>query len=170
MYIYCRYSGSPGYCITLYCRQAAVLVLVHVQVLVNSTLFIICIQSSCQKSVAGLPTLATLLSPTPCKPLVLRDMGLRNLGYQARLQMYIQVHCTFNVFFVQCFDSVFYSLYSSAIYANRLYLSLMSETQPELLARQQASDEGPCIIGDVRIHPTAHVDPSATVSGCVREF
>ncbi|XP_064388695.1 mannose-1-phosphate guanyltransferase alpha-like [Halichondria panicea] len=51
----------------------------------------------------------------------------------------------------------------SAIYANRLYLSLMSENHPELLARQQSSDEGPCIIGDVRIHPTANVDRSATL-------
>ncbi len=43
----------------------------------------------------------------------------------------------------------------------------MSESHPELLAKQQSSDDGPCIIGDVRIHPTANVDRSATVSVCV---
>ncbi|XP_072031264.1 mannose-1-phosphate guanylyltransferase regulatory subunit alpha-A-like isoform X2 [Amphiura filiformis] len=49
----------------------------------------------------------------------------------------------------------------SAIYANRLYLSLYHETHPDRLA--QNSSNGPQIIGDVYIHPTAHVDPTATL-------
>ena len=57
-------------------------------------------------------------------------------------------------------------LCSSAIYANRLYLSLLNERQPGLLAARQSDESvtGPSIIGDVRVHPTAHVDPTATVS------
>ena len=50
-------------------------------------------------------------------------------------------------------------LQSSAIYANRLYLSLFNETHKERLA------SGPNVTGLVRIHPTAHVDASAKVSG-----
>ena len=53
-------------------------------------------------------------------------------------------------------------MYRSAIYANRLYLALLSERHPELLA-SNGSPEQPHIIGHVRIHPTAHVDPTATV-------
>ena len=51
---------------------------------------------------------------------------------------------------------------SNAIYANRLYLSLFRQTHPQLLATGR--EDGPTIIGDVRIHPTASVDPSAVVS------
>ncbi|XP_071823028.1 mannose-1-phosphate guanylyltransferase regulatory subunit alpha-A-like isoform X1 [Apostichopus japonicus] len=49
----------------------------------------------------------------------------------------------------------------SAIYANRLYLSLYNSTHPERLAHN--NDNGPKIIGDVFIHPSARVDPSATL-------
>lgn len=49
----------------------------------------------------------------------------------------------------------------SAIYANRLYLSLYHTTHPERLAT--ANDNGPTIIGDVFIHPSARVDPTATL-------
>jgi mannose-1-phosphate guanylyltransferase len=49
----------------------------------------------------------------------------------------------------------------SAIYANRLYLSLFRRNCPERLA---TNTEGqPTIIGDVRIHPTAEVNPTATL-------
>ena len=53
-------------------------------------------------------------------------------------------------------------LLSNAIYANRLYLSLFRRTHPQLLAA--SSEDGPVIIGDVRIHPTATVDRTAVVS------
>lgn len=50
----------------------------------------------------------------------------------------------------------------SAIYANRHYLSLYKQNSPERLAKNV---EGCCtIIGDVYIHPTATVNPSAVVS------
>lgn len=49
----------------------------------------------------------------------------------------------------------------SAIYANRLYLSLYNSTHPERLASN--NDNGPKIIGDVFIHPSARVDASATL-------
>ena len=54
----------------------------------------------------------------------------------------------------------------SAIYANRLYLSLIYKSNPSLLATN-GDPTNPHIIGHVRIHPTAQVDPSATVSVCV---
>lgn len=50
----------------------------------------------------------------------------------------------------------------SALYANRNYLTLYRKQHPELLASEQV--DGPKIIGDVYIHPTATVDPTATVS------
>ena len=50
----------------------------------------------------------------------------------------------------------------SAIYANRNYLTLYRKLQPDLLAISKP--EGPKIIGDVYIHPSAHIDPTATVS------
>lgn len=50
----------------------------------------------------------------------------------------------------------------SAIYANRHYLALYRQNAPERLARNV---KGRCtIIGDVFIHPTAVIDPSAVVS------
>lgn len=49
----------------------------------------------------------------------------------------------------------------NAIYANRLYLSLYRETAPECLASN--GDDLPCIIGDVRIHPTAVISPTAVL-------
>ena len=52
----------------------------------------------------------------------------------------------------------------AAIYANRLYLSLIHERQPELLATNGGDSESPHIIGHVRIHPTANIDPTCTVS------
>ncbi|KAK6617875.1 hypothetical protein RUM43_014104 [Polyplax serrata] len=49
----------------------------------------------------------------------------------------------------------------SAIYANRHYLSLYKQNSPERLAKNL---EGCCtIIGDVYIHPTATVNPSAVL-------
>ena len=50
----------------------------------------------------------------------------------------------------------------SAIYANRLYLYSFHKDHPERLAT--GGPDLPNIIGHVRIHPTAMVDPSATVS------
>ena len=70
----------------------------------------------------------------------------------------------------------------NAIYANRLYLRLFKKTHPEYLAGpggENGNGNGdvtmdgpvngsvplaPIIFGDVRIHPTATVDPSAVVS------
>lgn len=53
----------------------------------------------------------------------------------------------------------------SAIYANRHYLELFRKTRPEMLADNTNNNyiTGPTIIGDVYIHPSASVDPSATV-------
>ncbi|XP_071495680.1 mannose-1-phosphate guanylyltransferase regulatory subunit alpha-A-like [Diadema antillarum] len=50
----------------------------------------------------------------------------------------------------------------SAIYANRLYLSLYHETHADRLAKNDL-ETGPEIRGDVYIHPTASVDPSSTL-------
>ncbi|MEE6488941.1 hypothetical protein FKM82_015441 [Ascaphus truei] len=50
----------------------------------------------------------------------------------------------------------------SAIYASRLYLSQYHTTHPERLAG--TTEGGPTILGNVYIHPTAKVDPSAVVS------
>ncbi len=50
----------------------------------------------------------------------------------------------------------------SAIHANRNYLKLYRKTNPELLSNNNSM--GPTIIGDVFIHPSASVDPSAIVS------
>ncbi|RWS23129.1 mannose-1-phosphate guanyltransferase alpha-A-like protein [Leptotrombidium deliense] len=50
---------------------------------------------------------------------------------------------------------------ASAIYANRHYLALFRETRPTMLAAN--SPNGPKIIGDVHIHSSAMVDPTATV-------
>lgn len=54
---------------------------------------------------------------------------------------------------------------SSAIYANRNYLALYRTRSPQLLAGNSESgkSKGPKIIGDVFIHPTAVIDPTATV-------
>lgn len=49
----------------------------------------------------------------------------------------------------------------SAIYANRHYLELYQQSNPERLAKGQP--DGPAIIGDVFIHPSAMVDPTATL-------
>jgi mannose-1-phosphate guanylyltransferase len=50
----------------------------------------------------------------------------------------------------------------SAIHANRNYLKVYRKTNPELLSNNNPM--GPTIIGDVFIHPSASVDPSAIVS------
>ena len=60
--------------------------------------------------------------------------------------------CMSNLWFVPC---------SHAIYANRLYLSLFKERHPTYLAITSSSS--PQIIGAVRIHPSAEIDPSAVV-------
>lgn len=54
----------------------------------------------------------------------------------------------------------------SAIYANRRFLDLYRRTHPERLAKTGVeSNEFPCeIIGDVFIHPTATIHPTAVVS------
>ena len=54
--------------------------------------------------------------------------------------------------------------FRAAIYANRLYLSLIHQHQPGLLATNGGESESPHIIGHVRIHPTANIDPTCTVS------
>ncbi len=51
--------------------------------------------------------------------------------------------------------------FSSAIYANRLYLELYKRTNQNRLAKNV--EGSPRIIGDVFIHPSATVDPTATV-------
>eukprot|EP00040_Diaphanoeca_grandis_P038878 m.257607 g.257607 ORF g.257607 m.257607 type:complete len:459 (+) comp35466_c0_seq1:102-1478(+) len=48
---------------------------------------------------------------------------------------------------------------SSAIYANRHYLEVYRKSHPECLTR--VTKDGPVIVGDVRIHPSADVHPSA---------
>ena len=52
---------------------------------------------------------------------------------------------------------------SSAIYANRHYLSTYRKFNPELLSSTEPSGNGPTIIGDVYIDPTAVIDPTARV-------
>ncbi|ELT91800.1 hypothetical protein CAPTEDRAFT_169555 [Capitella teleta] len=49
----------------------------------------------------------------------------------------------------------------AAIYANRHYLNIYRRTHPERLAK--SSPEGPIVIDNVFIHPTASVHPSATL-------
>ena len=56
----------------------------------------------------------------------------------------------------------YFMYYSAAIYANRHYLNIYHRTHPERLAKDGTN--GPTIIGDVFIHPTATVDPTAVVS------
>lgn len=53
----------------------------------------------------------------------------------------------------------------SAIYANRHYLALYRERQPERLANSRCKTRNtPCkIIGDVFIHQTAQIDPTCVV-------
>uniref|UniRef100_A0AAY4ECS9 Nucleotidyl transferase domain-containing protein n=1 Tax=Denticeps clupeoides TaxID=299321 RepID=A0AAY4ECS9_9TELE len=51
----------------------------------------------------------------------------------------------------------------SAIYASRLYLNQYHKTHPERLATN--SEGKPTISGNVYIHPTANIDPTAVVSG-----
>ena len=52
-------------------------------------------------------------------------------------------------------------VFKSAIYATRLYLELYKKNHPNRLAK---NGEGmPKIIGDVFIHPSATVDPTAVV-------
>ena len=50
----------------------------------------------------------------------------------------------------------------SALYANNLYLSQYRTLHPTLLACN--TQGGPRIIGDVMIHPSAQIHPSAVVS------
>lgn len=49
----------------------------------------------------------------------------------------------------------------SAIYANRNYLSVYRKSHPELLI--QSTPNGQTVIGDVYIHPSASVDPTAII-------
>ncbi|CAF1062798.1 unnamed protein product [Rotaria sordida] len=58
---------------------------------------------------------------------------------------------------------------SSVIYANRHYLELYRMYHPERLYKQNDS-KGPTIIGDVFIHPTACVAPSAVGTGQLYVF
>ena len=60
--------------------------------------------------------------------------------------------------------SFFLSSFRAAIYANRLYLSLIHQREPHLLASNGRDSDTPHIIGHVRIHPTANIDPTCTVS------
>jgi len=50
---------------------------------------------------------------------------------------------------------------SSAIYANRHYLEVYRRSHPEALSRPSA--DGPIIVGDVRVHPSADVHPTAKI-------
>jgi len=50
---------------------------------------------------------------------------------------------------------------ASAIYANRHYLNLYQSKHPERLV--QTTEEGPTIVSNVYIHPTAKVHPSAVI-------
>ena len=56
----------------------------------------------------------------------------------------------------------------SAIYANRHYLDLYRQTHPNWLTKN--SESGPKIVGDVFIHPSASVDPTATVRFYEKQF
>uniref|UniRef100_A0A8C8IHF4 Nucleotidyl transferase domain-containing protein n=1 Tax=Oncorhynchus tshawytscha TaxID=74940 RepID=A0A8C8IHF4_ONCTS len=53
----------------------------------------------------------------------------------------------------------------SAIYASRLYLNQYHKTHPERLATNK--EGGPRISGNVYIHPTANIDPTAVDHSCV---
>ena len=53
--------------------------------------------------------------------------------------------------------------FRAAVYANRHYLNIYRRTHPDRLASNK--EDGPKIIGDVFIHPTASVHPTAVVSG-----
>ncbi|XP_061548709.1 mannose-1-phosphate guanyltransferase alpha-A isoform X2 [Phycodurus eques] len=53
----------------------------------------------------------------------------------------------------------------SAIYASRLYLNQYHKSHPERLASNK--DRGPKIRGNVYIHPTANIDPTAVDHSCV---
>lgn len=60
----------------------------------------------------------------------------------------------------------------SAIYANRRFLDVYKRTHPERLAKNGIeSNEFPCeIIGDVTIHPTAQIHPTAVVSNFIESL
>lgn len=58
-------------------------------------------------------------------------------------------------------DSVIFCYFRAAIYANRHYLALYQNWHKERLAR--SGELKPQIIGDVYIHPTADVHPTAVV-------
>eukprot|EP00117_Sycon_ciliatum_P032517 scpid81659/ scgid25196/ Mannose-1-phosphate guanyltransferase alpha-A; GDP-mannose pyrophosphorylase A-A; GTP-mannose-1-phosphate guanylyltransferase subunit alpha-A len=52
----------------------------------------------------------------------------------------------------------------SAIYASRLFFEKYAADSPERLTRSgDSGTEQPCIVGNVRIHPTASVDRTATI-------
>ena len=52
--------------------------------------------------------------------------------------------------------------FSATLYANRHYLKIFRNSHPERLT--VSSSGGPRVIGDVFIHPTAVVDPTAVVN------
>lgn len=57
------------------------------------------------------------------------------------------------------------SIFRAAVYANRHYLAIYKSSHPERLAK---NGEGlPKVIGDVFIHPTATVHPTAVVGAAV---
>jgi NDP-sugar pyrophosphorylase family protein len=71
--------------------------------------------------------------------------------------------CSTGKFFVYKTENQWSSIKSagSTIYANRVYLDLYKHHHPERLATNGPGK--PKIIGDVFIHPTASVDPTAVV-------
>ena len=62
----------------------------------------------------------------------------------------------------QILVTTYFCTLSAAIYANRHYLMIYHKNHPEHLAKN--GDGKPTVIGDVFIHPSASVHPSATVS------
>lgn len=60
----------------------------------------------------------------------------------------------------------------SAIYANRQYLAMYKRSQPKRLVgnKGKGDQEGPSVIGDVFIHPTAQIHPSCLVRKLVFRF
>ena len=56
----------------------------------------------------------------------------------------------------------------SAIYANRHYLAFTAKEKPQLLANNETVE--PKTIGNVYIHPTANIHPTAVVSKWLNAF
>ena len=84
--------------------------------------------------------------------MVKKNFCFFDIFYREFLTIMIQNLCSFVNF--DC-------SYRAAIYANRHYLAIYHRTHPERLTKSEENQ--PKILGDVFIHPTATVHPSAKV-------